>query len=558
VLVGLHLGFSAAAQALFAWQFAQNPRVIATHLLVVAEWDVALLAALRVVEVARPRAVAWPGTVFRLLLAVTCTIQVYLYALNVISNLSWGRNITAHLVAAFAPTVWSGREPFPVGAGAITVFALGTLAVALGLALWGPMPGTGRLPGEPGRFQRRGRRIEWVGAVGMAAAAIVVLAVTVQRGIAERDSLFWKHELVSSFFRPEGFAFEPSARRHAVAARDASLRAAYPRAVPGAHRKHVVLIIVDSLRADRMHVYGYQRATTPFLSRLVRDGRMKRVEAAFSTCSESFCGITSTLASRRFLDISARTFQLQDVLHDQGYQSWFVLSGNHGAWNGLPSFYHVSDDRFFDGSQTRRFTMDDDRLVLEGLEAVPAAAPGQPAFLLPAPDVHALSRRAVSRLTRLYAVRRRAERGPRALQDPGSAEQAGSVRRQGPPGRRRHPADLRDAAHPRVSGRRRRGRHRRPRRGARRAPLGARLAPLRRGHPDSDADLRRPAAILPGSDLRHPGGHRAHHSRSPGPADSRVVGRGIAARRDATALHVPSDLLRDPTASRCSIATGGR
>ena len=107
---------------------------------------------------------------------------------------------------------------------------------------------------------------------------------------------------------------------------------------------------------------------------------MKRVEAAFSSCSESFCGITSTLASRDFLDLSARTFQLQDVLHDQGYQSWFVLSGNHRAWNGLPAFYHVNEDRLFDGSQTRRFTMDDDRLVLEGLAAVPAAAPGQPAF----------------------------------------------------------------------------------------------------------------------------------------------------------------------------------
>ena len=107
---------------------------------------------------------------------------------------------------------------------------------------------------------------------------------------------------------------------------------------------------------------------------------MKKVDAAFSSCSESFCGITSTLASREFRDISARTFQLQDVLHDQGYQTWFVLSGNHRAWNGLPSFYHARDDRFFDGSQTVRYTMDDDRLVLEGLERVPAATPGQPAF----------------------------------------------------------------------------------------------------------------------------------------------------------------------------------
>jgi membrane-anchored protein YejM (alkaline phosphatase superfamily) len=68
------------------------------------------------------------------------------------------------------------------------------------------------------------------------------------------------------------------------------------------------------------------------------------------------------------------------VLRDEGYRTWFLLSGNHTAWNGLPSFYHASDGTLFDGSQTRRYTMDDDRLVLEGLERVPPASPDRPAF----------------------------------------------------------------------------------------------------------------------------------------------------------------------------------
>jgi membrane-anchored protein YejM (alkaline phosphatase superfamily) len=207
----------------------------------------------------------------------------------------------------------------------------------------------------------------------------VLSAATLSWGIRSDDP-FWKQELIASFFRPDGFAFEPTARRHAVAERDAVLRASYPRQVPRAHRKHVVLIIVDSLRADRMQVYGYPRPTTPFLAELVQTGRMKKVEAAFSTCSESFCGITSTLAAREFRDISARTYQLQDVLRDEGYQTWFLLSGNHSAWNGLPHFYHAADATFFDGAQTERYTMDDDRLVLEGLERVPAASPERPAF----------------------------------------------------------------------------------------------------------------------------------------------------------------------------------
>jgi glucan phosphoethanolaminetransferase (alkaline phosphatase superfamily) len=367
VIIGVHLLVSAAVVGVLALQFWHNPRVVASHVLLLALWDFTLFASVSALAAYSPRPSVWPARTFRCVLALTCALQVYLYALNVVSHLSWGRNMTAHLVAAFAPTVWSGAEPFPVSPAGITAFtgAILLAAAILGLrghSTWNPA----RVPG--------------LAAAAMAAVLTIVFGVTLASGVALRDDLFWKQELITSFFRVEGFAMEPTARRHAVAERDAALRAAYPRHVAGARRKNVVLIMVDSLRADRMQVYGYPRATTPFLSQLVDSGRMRKVDAAFSSCSESFCGITSTLGSREFRDISARTFQLQDVLHDQGYERWFILSGNHRAWNGLPSFYHVPDDRLFDGSQTVRYTMDDDRLVLEGLERVPPAAADQPAF----------------------------------------------------------------------------------------------------------------------------------------------------------------------------------
>lgn len=336
-----------------------------------AEWDAALLAILSAIAGSKTNARS-PGLIFRLVLAATASLQIYLYALNAISNASWGRNITARLVSAFAPTVWSGKEPFPIGPRGIVLVLCGTLAAMLAIVHYS----TRRTDDIPPTAWRAGR----VRAIVVAAALIACVAGTARWAIASRDNLFWRDELIASFFRPQGYAFEPTARRVAVAEHDAVLRASYPRHVPGARRKNVVLIIVDSLRADRMQVYGYQRPTTPFLADLVGAGRMKKVEAAFSSCSESFCGITSTLASREFRDISARTFQLQDVLRDQGYQTWFLLSGNHRAWNGLPFFYHSSDDTFFDGSQSSRYTMDDDRVVLEGLERVPAAEPEQPAF----------------------------------------------------------------------------------------------------------------------------------------------------------------------------------
>jgi glucan phosphoethanolaminetransferase (alkaline phosphatase superfamily) len=56
---------------------------------------------------------------------------------------------------------------------------------------------------------------------------------------------------------------------------DAVADAAREAYVPGAagERKNIVLIVVDALRPDHMGVYGYDRDTTPNLSRLANTGR---------------------------------------------------------------------------------------------------------------------------------------------------------------------------------------------------------------------------------------------------------------------------------------------
>ena len=369
LFVGIHLLISGVIAAEFAWRFGHDAATVASHVALLAAWDI-FLASLIPALGRRGHSSSWAA--YRVLLSVTATFQLYLYALDAVSNASWGRNITAHLVVAFAPTVWSGQEPFPVGPRGIVLFSAGALTLTSGV-VWL----IGRATGDALEFWCDIRRST---ALITALVAAATLTATMHWGIGDRDNRLWKDEFVASFFRPVGYAFEPTARRSAVAERDAILQASYPRHVRGAHRTNVVLIIADSLRADHMQVYGYERPTTPFLSRLVTQGRMKKVEMAFSTCSESFCGITSTLSGREFPDISARTFQLQDVLRNEGYQTWFLLSGNHSAWNGLTQFYHAADGMLFDGSQTQRYTMDDDRLVLEGLERVPAASPDQPAF----------------------------------------------------------------------------------------------------------------------------------------------------------------------------------
>ena len=191
VFLGAHLLVSAAVAALFGWQFGAGVRATLTHVLLVAEWDlmlVALATALR-----RPR------QSFRVLLALTCTLQVYLYALNLVSNLSWDRNMTAHLVAAFAPTVLSGREPFPIGPVGIVAFLVGVLVVIA--AVFGVL---GRSLDEvAGRWRAR---VSGLRAVAVTIALVGLFGATMKAGVDGRDNLYWKGELVSSFFRQIGRA----------------------------------------------------------------------------------------------------------------------------------------------------------------------------------------------------------------------------------------------------------------------------------------------------------------------------------------------------------------
>ena len=121
---------STAIAAVFAWHFSQSPPGVAAHVLLLAEWDVMIAVIAIALGTSRSqRDTRWPWHMFRALLVVTCTLQIYLYTLDAVSNASWGRNITGHVVAAFAGTVWSGQEPFPVGRAGITAFALGALTL---------------------------------------------------------------------------------------------------------------------------------------------------------------------------------------------------------------------------------------------------------------------------------------------------------------------------------------------------------------------------------------------------------------------------------------------
>lgn len=187
-------------------------------------------------------------------------------------------------------------------------------------------------------------------------------------------------EPISAFFKlvPTFRLLHADNARIAAAVEDRSSRATYQK-VAGFERKNVILIFSDSLRADRMGVYGYHRPTTPFLSTLLANKQLHRVEMALSTCSESFCGIASTLASRPFHQISKYNFKLHDLLRDVGYRINFFLSGDHRSWNHLTDFYGSDIDGHFDHRTLNMKDVNDDGPVVDALERIDTAN-GQPNF----------------------------------------------------------------------------------------------------------------------------------------------------------------------------------
>ncbi len=103
--------------------------------------------------------------------------------------------------------------------------------------------------------------------------------------------------------------------------------------VPPASGPNVVLISIDTLRADHMCVYGYHRPTTPRLSRLAGEARV--FDRAYCTAPLTGPSVVSMLTGQyphrhlvRLLwqKITAQNVTLADHLRRAGYQTAAVVS----------------------------------------------------------------------------------------------------------------------------------------------------------------------------------------------------------------------------------------
>lgn len=136
-------------------------------------------------------------------------------------------------------------------------------------------------------------------------------------------------------------------------------------------KKNVILIIVDALRADYLNIYGYKNLTTPFLNSLFKKGDLHKIDYAFSTSAASFPGILSILRSKSWYNLSLNNFSIYELLKNQGYRTNFILSGDHMNFYDLKSFYGKNIDYYFDGTDSKKYFINDDLLLFEGLKKVP-------------------------------------------------------------------------------------------------------------------------------------------------------------------------------------------
>jgi glucan phosphoethanolaminetransferase (alkaline phosphatase superfamily) len=297
-----------------------------------------------------------------------------LYATDFASYFWLGNNINYKLLHLFVNDWRHGGELVSLSRSiyfAVIAFVILVLAAYIGFAgkIFSGLENL-LLPARPvSLFKNRRRAIK-----SSVVIALLLVAYSVDLYVLSQRAAY--SELLSSdpflsFVRRTTEVYDPNYPAFASKLRqeEQQCRSSYPR-TQKFDRKNVVIIIVDALRADHTQVYGYDRATTPFLQNLIDAGRLQKVEFATSACSGTFCGVMSTLASKPLKQLIAGDFKLYDLLHDMGYQTYLILSGSHKI-QGLRESYGDEMTLYFDGENSKKYTSTDDRLIFEGLDRVP-------------------------------------------------------------------------------------------------------------------------------------------------------------------------------------------
>jgi glucan phosphoethanolaminetransferase (alkaline phosphatase superfamily) len=334
---------------------APHLRIVAVPL--VALWTVRLVIAASLgSRAARIVGAALATALLALLLAYYILVLVGLHA--------WGRVVSLELILAYGKQLSKFADALGIGLPS----ASAAVAVALTVAFAGAWAYL--------------RRFDWVGGAAsalrtrfiamLAIASVVACGLELYRFLA--GPLTEEYEPVSLTLNPllaardvNGHAVDRLAAARRDAEQDAARRAYQP--APGVHRRNVILIVVDALRADHMSIYGYARDTTPQLQLLMRQGKLRLAPAMRAACASSMCGLLAIATSQFVHQFSDRPITLQEVLRRHGYRVHMLLAGDHTLFYGLRQAYGEVDSYFDARAAGQLSYMNDDRLVLQRLAA---------------------------------------------------------------------------------------------------------------------------------------------------------------------------------------------
>lgn len=371
------------ALAIYQRQFSYDWRIVVFgEAIVVSALALTGLLSIGVMACLPPNR-ARAGAIGLAFLPATILVAVWLIDVGAfVSNSVWGDTLTLGMVRTFSaysnvavdflPISPARRSQVFFGAAAFLIVSSAFVAAITVLVsskwLRTAYAWAERGPGFRGRLLRLAR--------GLGAAAVVSSAIgAILLSLAPR-ALYG--EPVTAFLEltraTRLMSFDNG--RLAAAIKDGEARRAYRKPADFKPR-NVIVIVADALRADRMGVYGYSRDTTPFLSELYSRRQLHRVDMALSTCSETFCGVASLLASHPFHQLSSRSFKLHSLLHDVGYRVKFFLSGDHRTWSYLLGFYGADVDDIYDFATLHADDINDDRNIVRALESAPPATDEQ-------------------------------------------------------------------------------------------------------------------------------------------------------------------------------------
>ena len=349
--------------AIYVSRYHYSPVVILAHL-----YPIALIAAFgMLLRQILQRLIPWRALAQAVntgFYVSVLSVLIAYYALVLSGLKSWGKVISEELISAYAQQAGGLCES--MGLSYPGVLAAAALAWAL-------------LAGLHFAFSRRFEPLKQTGPSRYPESLITVLLVCAAPFPLHRA---WDYKLLTHAGSHEPFYLTLQSGKLPVDGVDPTIhyndtysvqekeaRLLY-RVDPQAHRRNVVLIVADALRADHLSAYGYARPTSPWLQQQVARGQLQRYENVHSVCSESNCAMAGLLASRYVPQLPSDPFTLPQVLKLHGYKIVMIMGGDQTNYYNKRSLFGKVDD-YYDGSMATGYYMNDDSFVTERTKQLP-------------------------------------------------------------------------------------------------------------------------------------------------------------------------------------------